>query len=335
LILRALLDGASGPGGVECEDWDRLAQVAERNGVLLRLGEKVEAAGLTPGRGFAEALGRERRRAQALLDLIARVNDVCSANGMTFIFPKAFPHYPDMGRDVDLLLLPPFGTAGAALAKGLGVPPSTIRLHHRMARTATYAVAGIAFPVDVHYGRLGNLGEEFAYPRIIIENAGKVRINDVDFSTPAPEDLLLLQGMQKVYGRRYLRLSDLVCAMNIVRKDDLDWDYLIGSARRFGVFAGLCCYLSYVDQVYRGVCGAHLLRPELRRGLLGKEWGEICFRDGYYRYPNRAVAARLYLRKFAAVTARGNWESAGRLCLLPLAVLTSVLERLQSRLGRA
>jgi hypothetical protein len=185
--------------------------------------------------------------------------------------------------------------------------------------------------LDVHHARLGNLGEDNLYPRIMLENARKLHIEGMEFLAPSIEDQLLLLGMQKVYGRRHLRLCDLLWAMATIRKESLDWDYVVGSARRLSIFAGLCCYLSYVDQVYQEIYGTSLLGPELRRALLREDWGRVQFRDGYYRYPVLAVSGRLYVRKLAAMAANGNWESAGRLCLLPLLGLVSVLGRLGSR----
>jgi hypothetical protein len=334
-ILRALIDGASCLSGITSRDWDRLALVAEHNGVLVRLDEKVGAAGLTPSEGFAEAVRRERCRARSVIQVIARVNDVCAVNRMTFLFPKAFQHLPDMGRDVDLLLLAPYGTVHAALAKGLRALPSKMRLQHCVARTTTYDVGEHAIPVDVQYGLLGNLGEERVYPQVLLQNAREVRIDGVDYPTSSPEDQLILQGMQKVYGRHYLRLSDLFCTMNAIGQAGFAWDYVLGSARQLGVFAGLCCYLSYVNQIYREVLGLDLLNPGLRQTLLRQDWGTVRFRDGCYRYPKFSVATRLYVRKFAAALVRGNWESAGRMCLLPVLGMISVLRPLQRRLGRA
>jgi Uncharacterised nucleotidyltransferase len=332
LILRALLDGPSCLAGLEDGEWGRVAEVAERNGVLLRLGDKLGAAGATPAAGFAAAVGRERGRTGAMLEVIGQVSRVCSAGGLAFIFPKAFQHYPDMGTDVDLLLPSPPTRACSVIVAGLGVAPARRGFQNRVAGTITYKVGEKSLPLDVHYGRLGILGEERLYPRVILENARRVRVEGVEFLVPSAEDQLLLQGMQKAYGRRRLRLSDLVYAMTAVRQEDLDWDYLLRGAHRLGVFGGLSCYLSYAEQVHGEVCGGGLLRLELRRAVLQGDWGRVEFRDGYYRFPSLVVAGRLYARKFVAAVADGNWESAGRLCLLPLVGLAWALGRLRKRL---
>ena len=49
-------------------------------------------------------------------------------------------------------------------------------------------------------------------------------------------------------------------------------------------------------------------------------------------FPAWAMAGRLYARKFAAAVAGGNWESAGRLCLLPLVGVAAALGRRRRQL---
>src|SRR2546430_4050707 len=47
----------------------------------------------------------EQGRVGTTLELIHQVSRTCEAAGIEFVFPKAFQDYPDMGDDVDLLLL--------------------------------------------------------------------------------------------------------------------------------------------------------------------------------------------------------------------------------------
>jgi hypothetical protein len=333
LILRTLLDGPPGLAGLGEAEWGRLAEVARRNGVLLRLAGKLQASGLAPPEEFGAAVGRERRRARAVLEVVAAAGRVCSEHGLAFIFPKAFLHYPDVGGDVDLLLLSPSSRAGSLVASALGAAPARRSFQERVAGSVTCAVGPAAVPLDVHCGRLGALGEERLYPRIVFENARSVWIEGEEYRTPSPEDQLLLQAMQKVYGRRHLRLSDLVATIRAVRQQELAWDYLLRGARRFGVLAGLSCYLGYAEQVYAEVCGGALLPAAVRRAVPREDWGRVEFRDGYYRFPTLAVAGRLYARKLVAAVAGGNWESAGRICLLPLVGAATALRRRTRRPG--
>ncbi len=102
LILKLLLDQTwawPAGGGVK---WDALLRIAKRNVVLIRVAERLEKSDLQPPKFFKAEAGEERRCAQTKIDLVRKISRACSKNGIEFIFAKAFQHYPDMGRDLDL-----------------------------------------------------------------------------------------------------------------------------------------------------------------------------------------------------------------------------------------
>src|SRR5207245_846381 len=59
-----------------------------------------------------------------------------------------------------------------------------------------------------------------------------------------------LQGMSRVAGRRSFRLAHAAATIRIIRGPPLDWGFVVSVAQHMGVLPGLCCYLSYVDQIY-------------------------------------------------------------------------------------
>ena len=140
-----------------------------------------------------------------------------------------------------------------------------------------------------------------------------------------------MQGLQRVWGRRQILLCDVVFTISAIRRGTLDWEYVIRTARQHGAFDGLCCYLSYVDQIHRDTFGRPLLPIAVRQRLLLRGWGRARFRAGAYRFPVLRVNTRLYLRQLAARIAAGDWEAAGRICLLPLVALARAGRRLAPR----
>src|SRR5256885_3241311 len=103
-LLRLLLDRRTSPDGHDV-DWDMLLEIARRNGVLARTAERLLVRDVALPEPFAEAVAQEQGRIGAMLELIHQVSRTCEAAGLEFVFPKAFQDYPDMGDDVDLLLL--------------------------------------------------------------------------------------------------------------------------------------------------------------------------------------------------------------------------------------
>jgi hypothetical protein len=333
LALRVLLGGAAPAAGDV--DWPGLLAVARRNGVLVRLGHRFEETGTRFPAAFAGAVREGRQRVRERLDLLRRIARLCSENGIAFMFPKAFQHYPDMGDDIDLFVLSGGSRVDGLIARTFHAARERRGLGDCIAGTVNYRVPGCAAPLEIHHGRMGSLGEHRGYLEVLVKYARRGTIDGTEFLVPRPEDQLVVQGMQKVYGRRRLKIADVIATIGSVRQDDLDWNYILTTAGRLGTSAGLGCYLGYVDQVHRALFGAALLPAGLGKVLALDGWGRVEFRDGYYRFPSVWVAGRLYLKKFCAAARAGDWTGAGRLCLLPLLGLTAVLRGLRRRGGAA
>jgi len=323
-VVRLLLDPEAEWPSTPATEWGALAELARRNGVLVRLALRLETVGIRPLRPFAEAAERERARAAGLAATIHRIGEVCAAEGIEFLFPKAFQHSPDMGSDIDLLVLSRSATDDAALVRALGAASIRVSLRERIAGTATYALDGGRAVLDIRHHRLGQLGEHRAYPARLVRDRRRIVVEGRECFAPSREDRLVLQGVERLCGRRSLRISDLVSTVATIR-GGVDWDRVIGTAREIGVLHGLGGYLSYVDQLHRAVSGSGLLEPGPGRSLPLAGWGRLEFRDGYYRFPTLRASARIYARKLGADLAAANWESAGRLCLLPVVAAAAIL----------
>ena len=326
-ILQLLLDQSSPLFEMGEMGWHKLLDVAARNCVLVRATEQLRELGSFPPTFFSEAEKRERQRAQGQVELIRTISQVCSAAGLEFIFPKAFRHYPDMGRDLDLFVLTRSAKVDALLVEALNASPLKKSFWNRLDGSVCYKIARCESPLDIHYRRLGSLGEHGSLLEVILRNSKEITIAGGKFLTPSPEDQMILQAMQRVYGRRYIRVSDIVSAISSIRKDDLDWDYLIKTTNHLGIFHGLCCYLSYVNQIHSEVFHSDLLSSELRNVLILDGWGKVEFDDRYYTFPNVRVAGWLYSKKLQAALLSGDFDLAGRLCMTPLAAIASAFRK--------
>src|SRR5207244_7481359 len=86
-------------------------------------------------------------------------------------------------------------------------------------------------------------------------------------ASPAPEDQLVLQGVEKVVARRTFHLTDVLHTIATIRRGDLDWEYVVATARALGVRGALSCYLHLVDDIHTRVLGGELLTRVTRRAL--------------------------------------------------------------------
>src|SRR5437588_480397 len=101
-------------------------------------------------------------------------------------------------RDVDWDLL-------LDTARRNGVPPRP-GLGGRIPGTTTYAVAGGPSPLDVQHGRLGVVGERRTFPQVLMQHRGRRLLDGTEVIEPPVEDQLILQGLQRVWGRLQILL---------------------------------------------------------------------------------------------------------------------------------
>ncbi len=327
LLLRLLLEGVAAPRSVPPDFWDSLRHTACGNAVLLRAAASLERLGIDGPPRFVAGVAAERQRAHAMVAAVQAVSRACSEYRVAHLFPKAFQHYPDMGRDADLLVL----ARPRELAPVLGAlraEPRPGGFSDWVAATVRYVLPGCPGPLDVQYGTLGLVGEHPGYAAQLVANRARIVIEGSTVVVPAVEDQLLLQGVQRVFGRLSLRLADVIWAIRALGHERLDWDYVVRTAQRIGATPGLGCFLSYVEQIHRRLFSGTLVPSAVRRHLPLRGWGTIAFRDGRYRFPALRVNVRLSLGALEARLARRDWAGAARLSLVPLVGVAATLGRL-------
>ncbi|HKY05364.1 MAG TPA: nucleotidyltransferase family protein [Blastocatellia bacterium] len=328
LALRLAINGAHELSEAENIDWERLLRVSRSNRLLLRVADWLQARAVRPSPDFADAVLRERQRVEAQLELIDRIGGVCAERGIDFIFPKAFQHYPDSGSDIDMFVPSHSRGVDRLIVERFNAHPEKRGLYHRVGGTANYRIDGYGSTLEIHHGRLGRFGETDSYVSTLIENGTQIELGGKRFLSPSAEDNIVLHGMLRVYGRLYVRLSDIASTISLVRRGDLDWDYIVTTSRQFGSFHGLCSFLSFADQIHLEVFGNRLTDYDQRMRNISKGWGRVEFKDGFYRFPVVKTIGRIYFNKFKVALLSGDFASASRLTLLPLAAASTALRKI-------
>src|SRR5689334_834124 len=318
--LRLLLDRRGDPPMDLAVDWPLLLALAQQNTVLVRVADRIQLAGLEPPAFFVAAAERERERTRTVFSVMQRLGERCEQADLAYLFPTAWQHFPDVGGDLDLLLLSRSRDVDAVILEGTAASLRARDLRDRLAGTALYWLPEAAVALDIHHGRLGLVGEQGLYPAGLIHRRRRRVVAGEERFAPAPEDQLILQGMSRLAGRRSFSIADAAATASIVRGQRLDWTYLGSVARQMGVLPALSCYLGYVDQIYTALYGRHLLPAEARSLLTLDGWGEVAFQRGRYRFAALRVRNRLYWRQLVTAAIDGQWRVASRLCLAPAMV---------------
>lgn len=330
IILRLLLDGELPPDEIPNIIWGDLLHIAAQNGVLIRVVDQLETLGLEPRHFFSAAVKEMRARNQRKLALIARISEKCAEASVDFIFPKAFQNYPDMPGDIDLYLTQRSPNVDGIILGRLHARPLKRNLRNRIEGTANYLIPSCESVLEIHHGRIGMLGEHTWYVSQIIENSRYIRAETDEFLMPSPEDQLTLQALQRLVQRSYLRLSDVLCTIALLRRNALNWNYIFRTVNDLNIAYGLTCYLSFVEQIHYETFQTSVLPARLMKSMARHKQTQIKFKDGFYRFPRLKVGSRGYFYKFCSAVVAENWAVARRLSLLPVLALTTIVRKLRT-----
>jgi hypothetical protein len=313
--LRLLAGAPTAPPAPD--EWPVFITLARGNAVLVRVADRLATAAIGAPAALVAAAAEERQRVAGALALVESVAHNCAAAGIECLFPSALVHAPDVGGDLDVLVLDDDLEVDRHILAGLDAVRRPRDFGSRLAATTSYRVSGFAIRLDVHHGRLGVVGEHADVAAQLVRRRRHERVGDDVVGVPSTEDQMLIQGLHRAYGRLRLKLGDIVYAMGAARRQDMDWDAVAASARAAGVRAGLAWYLACVEAIHRAALDAPLFDGARRRLLGIREVPPPAFRGGAYRLPALGTNGPLYLEQLAAHLGAGRWAAAARVCLAP------------------
>jgi len=293
--------------------WD----FVERQVVLVRIYEVFTHAAISVEASVCALVEAESVRINRTLGLIQELTNICDRNSIPFVFTKAFQHYPDMGHDVDLFVMGNPRTVDDCLRSELTMCESKSSLLNFFSQKTAFQVEGYASPLEIHHRLIGHLGEHAEFPKNLVGNRRCVEMGGVTTYMPSGEDQLILQVIQRIYGHRFMRLSDIIVASKLIYKTSLDWDYIVNTTHAIGVYEGLCYYIKCINNIFRSIRD-EILMDDCR--FVDTKL-EINYGNGYYQIPLFSVCSRLFLEKWISDMKLLNWTSAGRLACLPFFAL--------------
>jgi Uncharacterised nucleotidyltransferase len=333
LVLELLTGGTTRPE-LDRADWRLLTNLAGSHAVLARLATRLGTLGVRAPRDFVSAAGAERARAAAMLDLLRHLQATCARHAIAWMVPKALQRYPDVGDDVDILVCSRRASIDGLVLEGLPATATPPTIAMRVAGSTEYTVApgGAQWPrlvLDIHHGRVGSAGQHTGFADALARNGRAVTVAGTVFRVPSPEDQLVLQGLEKVSGRRRFHLCDVLQTIQVVQEPRLDWDYVLATVRAHGGWEGMSCYLRYVDGVHTRLLGRELVPAEPRRALAleGWGWGHPQLGAAGFQFPALRVTGRVFRRQLGRAVGAGNWDAALRLSLWPLGMIAARLGR--------
>ena len=330
-ILQALLSARKGerPPAIEIEDFSirTLVEALRGNVVLMRYWEAMAGTDDPRLKDFPKKhIERGHRHLDMCYEMAAKVNDVFESKTKRVMVIKTFDNPPDLGHDLDL-----FTDLGPRETDELILPNFEAKKSERtlsevIADKRNYEIPGKVV-VEIHCGRLGQVGEDEVLCRELIERRTRVDKNGYSAWAPKLEHAVVLRTMQRMYRHFRIRIADVINTVGEGERGDFDWVYLREFTERAGLYRGVVYFVNYVRSLCRAAGYDFVVPAEFYRSPSFEKSHElpIVSRGTHFRFSRGTVPASLYLSKMAANARALNAGSVARTTLVfPLAALRMV-----------
>jgi len=245
--------------------------------------------------------------------------------GLPVLVMKTLDHWPDMGSDLDLLVM-----AGDAEAQrifddnfqAIQQPPSW---GDRLAHKLNFRLPQLRELVEVHVGCLGQTGEHKSLAAAVISR--RIRRSYGLFSLPVPshEDQVVIGTLQRMYRHYYIRLTDIVNIHGLLSTGRLDFDRLQTISEQASIWPGVASLITVISQHSANFGAQPIALPEqvLAAARFGAE--RTYFDRRFVRVPLIPEAGSLFVQQLNGSCRRHAFGAVARLSLLPVLATAAYL----------
>jgi hypothetical protein len=303
-------------------EFDSLLALAESNHVLVRgignFRELAHQAGDEVRTMWADVcLSAEKARIDTALAYLSGICAAFAQHQLPIAVIKSLDHLPDLGSDLDLYTSAKPDDVIRLMETEFNARVASRSWGDRLACKWNFIVPGLPELVEIHVGRLGQTGEQFAIASSLIERTRCITISDLQFRVPSISDRLMISTLQRMYRHFYFRLCDIIDSSLLIERGSIDYEDLRAAATKAGIWEGVATYLAIVSDYIRRYRGVPLEIPQWVTASARFSGKEVYFAKNFLRVPILPQSAMLYGSQLAGVIRRRQLQSGARLSLLP------------------
>ena len=162
------------------------------------------------------------------------------------IFFKNFQHIPDMGDDIDIMVLNNYLEIKNKLIKDFSLVEKKQTIFNRLASKCMLIDKHNGIEIELHNGRLGRFGEFKCSDDII--NLCKTE-EEYGVYVPSQEFQLIINIIQRLYTRSYIRISEILF-LKLNLSSNFNWKLAERIAYRFGIVKGMDFYVKIINSLF-------------------------------------------------------------------------------------
>lgn len=323
LLLSAQVDGnTEGVLKTTRAEFDSLVALSETNHVLMRGIREFRSIAYNAGDEMRvewadTCLTAEQARIDTAIKFLSRICDAFVRRGRRVAVIKSLDHLPDLGSDLDLYTDANPEDVIRIMQEQFSARIAPRSWGDRLAGKWNFVIPGLSELVEIHVGKLGQTGEQFAIASSLLGRTRSISFHDFRFRVPSISDRLMISTLQRMYRHFYFRLCDIVDSAGVIEDESLDWRDLVSAANAAGIWEGVATYLAIVSDYVSRYRGESLEIPQWVLSAARFGGKEIYFARDFLRVPILPQSVMLYGTQLAAVIRRRQIESSARLSLLP------------------
>lgn len=294
-----------------------LYEVLRKNLVLVRALDACDISNSPKATDIQTSLDREKARIQTGVVAIQRLATELDQAEIRYAIIKTLDQFPDMGHDIDFLVLDQVGAIARILVDGMGGEIKSRTLSERLAQKTNYRLPGHP-TLEQHHERLGQVGEEKSLVDELMKNVTTVDLEGTSIKIPSLEFRILLAVLQRILRHFNIRLCDLVNMHDIVESGRVDWDYLFDFSRQQGLYRAVAYYLAFIEALHRQYLGSGLLPKKVAdRATAIAGAHTVRIERDHFRFPMWKVGPSVYTAKYLGYLRRFEIGAAMRLSIVP------------------
>lgn len=320
--LLTMEDLKSDARNISRKDFDELVALASSNHVIVRGMERLlaimqDVKDDARAEWVQSALEMERARIVTATKYLEEIRTAFEDEQCEVMVIKSLDHWPDLGSDLDLYTNSKPATISKVMTGHFNATIAPRSWGDRLAGKWNYLVPGLPEAVEIHFGRLGQTGEQIAIASHLLERARRQFVGGLPFRVPSASDRLMISTLQRMYRHFYFRLCDIVDSAALVESGDIDFLDLRSVATRAGIWEGVATYLLIISDYLRKYRGTGLNLPKFVTATARFGGDDIHYAREFLRVPIMPQSASLYGLQLAGALRKREMVSGARLSLLP------------------
>ena len=201
------------------------------------------------------ALSGERARIETALAFLRNICAAFEKAGHKIAVIKSLDHWPDIGSDLDLYTNAKQSDVFKVMSRQFNARIASQSWGDRLAHKWNFIVPGLPEAVEVHVGKLGQMGEQASLASGLLNRSKPVVIGSLEFHVPSSSDRVMISTLQRMYRHFYFRLCDVVDTAALSDARMIDFVNLCSLARRAGIWEGVATYLTIVSDYVESYSG--------------------------------------------------------------------------------